>query len=96
MTSRRPVDIGPVASDVVVGISASDRTPYVVAALEAAAPAGALTSALVNNLESELSRLADLTVEVPTGRAGTDRKGAGLVKEMEAPPAAAATPGDPL
>lgn len=40
---------GVVAADVVVGISASGRTPYVLGGLAAASAAGALTIAIVNN-----------------------------------------------
>lgn len=83
---RRDVgEVDLVAADVVVGISASGRTPYVVAALEAAAAAGALTIALANNPGSALSRLADLTVEVPTGPevvAGSTRLKAGTAQKL--------------
>jgi N-acetylmuramic acid 6-phosphate etherase len=53
--------------DVVVGISASGRTPYVLAALEAARDAGAPTVAIVNNRGSLAATVADLTIELDTG-----------------------------
>ncbi|MDX6277903.1 MAG: N-acetylmuramic acid 6-phosphate etherase, partial [Nocardioidaceae bacterium] len=53
--------------DVVVGLSASGRTPYVVAALEHARRQGALTIAVVCNPGSEMCRVADLPIEVVVG-----------------------------
>ncbi len=74
----------PSADDLVVGISASGRTPYVLAALETARAAGAATVAVVNNPASPMAALADVTVEVLTGpetlsgstrlKAGTSQK----------------------
>lgn len=48
--------------DVVVGISASGRTPYVVAAVKKAKERGAKVVALVNNPISALSSYADVTI----------------------------------
>jgi hypothetical protein len=55
------------AADAVVGVSASGRTPYTVAALEAAAGAGALTVALTAVEESELARGVDHELAVVVG-----------------------------
>ena len=53
--------------DLVVGISASGRTPYVLAALEAARAAGCGTVAVVNNPGSPAAAVADVAVELLTG-----------------------------
>lgn len=77
--------LGPGTDDVVVGITASGRTPYVVAAVETAAEAGALTVAVTNNTGSELSRRAELAIEVPTGPevlAGSTRLKAGTAQKL--------------
>src|SRR6476620_2417649 len=55
------------AADAVVGVSASGRTPFVLAALEAAAEAGALTVALTAVEESYLARGADHELAVVVG-----------------------------
>lgn len=55
------------ATDVVVGISASGRTPYVLGAVKAAHEAGAATVAVVNNPASPLAAAADHAIEVLTG-----------------------------
>jgi N-acetylmuramic acid 6-phosphate etherase len=73
------------ASDAVVGISASGRTPYVLGALQAAAEAGALTIALVSVPESELGELADREIEVVVGPefiAGSTRLKAGTAQKL--------------
>ena len=71
--------------DVVVGVSASGRTPYVAGALEAAAEGGARTVALVCASDSELSRLADYTIAVIVGPefiAGSTRLKAGTAQKL--------------
>ena len=71
--------------DVVVGVSASGRTPYVAGALEAAAEGGARTVALVCAADSELSRLADYTIAVIVGPefiAGSTRLKAGTAQKL--------------
>lgn len=55
------------ASDSVVGISASGRTPYVVAGLRYARSQGALAVALASNRNSEIGAVADIAIEVVTG-----------------------------
>jgi N-acetylmuramic acid 6-phosphate etherase len=59
--------LAPGAKDVVVGIAASGRTPYVLGALRAARDAGALTVAVVCNAGSPVAAAAELPVEVATG-----------------------------
>ena len=75
--------VGP--EDAVVGISASGRTPYVLAATRAAREAGALTVALVCARGSELGAAADLEVVIPVGAeviAGSTRMKAGTAQKL--------------
>ncbi len=72
------------ASDVVVGIAVSGRTPYVIGALEHAKALGARTVALTCNPDSPIARMADISIaplvgpEVITGstrlKSGTAQK----------------------
>jgi N-acetylmuramic acid 6-phosphate etherase len=55
------------AADVVVGITASGRTPYVAGALSTARAAGALTVLISSNPEAPLRSLADYVVVADTG-----------------------------
>jgi N-acetylmuramic acid 6-phosphate etherase len=71
--------------DVVVGISASGRTPYVVAALEAAATAGAATACVVSVPESELEVVVEHPIVVVVGPeflAGSTRLKAGTAQKL--------------
>ncbi len=73
------------ASDVVLGIAASGRTPYVLAGLAHARTRGALTAALVNNPHSPAAACADLAVEILTGPelvAGSTRMAAGTTQKI--------------
>lgn len=83
---RRAVEELAVApADAVVGISASGRTPYVLAALGAAAEAGALTVALTAVEGSELARQADHDLAVVVGPefvAGSTRLKAGTAQKL--------------
>jgi N-acetylmuramic acid 6-phosphate etherase len=54
-------------ADVVVGITASGRTEYVLAALDAARRHGARTVAVVNNAGSPARGRAEVTIELLTG-----------------------------
>lgn len=53
--------------DVVIGIAASGRTPYVIGALDYAASLGATTVALACNLDSEIGKHAAIAIEVNAG-----------------------------
>ncbi|MEH7222308.1 N-acetylmuramic acid 6-phosphate etherase [Bacillus sp. JJ1566] len=53
--------------DVVVGIAASGRTPYVVGALQYAKQIGAKTISLSSNQDSMISKYSDVAIEVATG-----------------------------
>jgi N-acetylmuramic acid 6-phosphate etherase len=71
--------------DVVVGVSASGRTPYVVAALEAAAAAGATTACVVSVEGSQLEAEAALPIIVAVGPeflAGSTRLKAGSAQKL--------------
>jgi N-acetylmuramic acid 6-phosphate etherase len=73
-------------SDVVVGISASRRTPFVLAALQEARRQGAWTAFLVcNAVDGDPSDLADHVVQVVTGPeavTGSTRMKAALAQKM--------------
>ena len=53
--------------DVVIGIAASGRTPYVLGAMKYAQELGAKTISLTSNEHSEISKYADVKIEVVTG-----------------------------
>jgi len=75
----------PTKKDVVVGIAASGRTPYTVAALEYARRCGATTVALTGNSGSPLERAADIAIVVRVGPevvAGSSRMKAGTAQKM--------------
>ena len=71
--------------DVVVGISASGRTPYTVAALRYARSHGATTVAVTNNRGSWLERVAEIGIVAEVGSevvAGSTRMKAGTAQKM--------------
>ncbi len=73
------------ARDVVVGIAASGRTPYVVGALQQARSVGAATIALVNALPSPIAQLADIVIAPVTGPeivSGSTRLKAGTAQKL--------------
>lgn len=55
------------SNDIVVGIAASGRTPYVIGALEYANKIGATTATISCNKNSEISKYATYSVEVDAG-----------------------------
>ncbi|WP_290140453.1 N-acetylmuramic acid 6-phosphate etherase [uncultured Dubosiella sp.] len=55
------------ANDVVIGLAASGRTPYVMGALEYAREIGASVAAVVCNENSPIARMCPLTVEAVPG-----------------------------
>jgi N-acetylmuramic acid 6-phosphate etherase len=72
-------------ADAVVGISASGRTPYVLAALQAARQEGALTVGLSCNARSPLGAAADIPIEIEAGPefvTGSTRLKAGTVQKL--------------
>ncbi len=79
----RNLHVGP--NDVVIGISASGRTPYVLGAVEVARDAGALTIGVVNNRGSALASICDVAVEALTGPeiiSGSTRLKAGTAQKL--------------
>ncbi len=73
------------ADDVVVAVSASGRTPYVLGALELSREVGALTVGVVNNRGSVLAGMCDVAIEVPTGPeivSGSTRLKAGTAQKL--------------
>src|SRR3954469_3996146 len=83
---RRDVQAAGVgATDAVVAVSASGRTPYVLGSIEAAASAGAATAAIVCVPDSELARLVDFEIPVVVGPellAGSTRLKAGTAQKL--------------
>jgi N-acetylmuramic acid 6-phosphate etherase len=75
----------PGKKDVVVGLAASGRTPYTVAALEFARTRGSRTVAVTCNPESPLEKIADIAIVVPVGPevvTGSTRMKAGTAQKM--------------
>jgi N-acetylmuramic acid 6-phosphate etherase len=71
-------------ADVVIGVAASGRTPYTVAAIERARAAGALTIAIANNPATILIDAADHAIVAVTGSevlAGSTRMKAGTAQK---------------
>jgi N-acetylmuramic acid 6-phosphate etherase len=77
------LDVG--ARDVVLGVSASGRTPYTLGALERANAAGALTIGFACVRDSELARAAGSAIEVDVGPeviSGSTRMKAGTAQKF--------------
>ena len=75
----------PGRKDVIVGITASGRTPFTVAAVQYARSRGAKTIALTCNRNSPLEKAADLAIVVEVGPevvAGSSRMKAGSAQKM--------------
>jgi N-acetylmuramic acid 6-phosphate etherase len=80
MARRRPT-----RKDIVVGISASGRTPYVVAAVAYARARGAHTAAVTCNQDSPLAAAADTAIVADVGAetiSGSTRMKAGTAQKM--------------
>jgi N-acetylmuramic acid 6-phosphate etherase len=74
-----------IAADTVVGISASGRTPYAIAAVEHAREQGALTIGLACNADSALTAAADHGIEIVVGPellTGSTRLKAGTAQKL--------------
>ncbi len=75
----------PTRKDVVIGVSASGRTPYVVGAIEYARARGAKTAAITCNPNSDLSQVADITICAEVGPevlSGSTRMKASTAQKM--------------
>ena len=76
---------GVTAADVVVGIAASGRTPYVLGALDVARATGAATIGLACNAPAPLLEAADIAIGVVTGPevvSGSTRLKAGTAQKL--------------
>lgn len=77
--------LGLVKEDVVVGISASGRTPYVVAGLSYAKEVGCYTGSISNSPNAVISNVADIGIEAITGPevvTGSTRMKAGTAQKL--------------
>ncbi|HKM43756.1 MAG TPA: N-acetylmuramic acid 6-phosphate etherase [Limnochordia bacterium] len=75
----------PTSKDALVGISASGRTPYVLAALRRSKEMGLVTVGLTCNGDSDFSRIADVTIAAVVGPevvTGSTRMKAGTAQKM--------------
>ena len=75
----------PTKRDVIVGLAASGRTPFTIAAIEWAKSAGARTIAVTCNRDSPLEKAAELAIVVETGPevvTGSTRMKAGTAEKM--------------
>ena len=73
------------AKDIVVGISASGTTPFVLSALRHCLAAGVTTGCIVNNPQSPIAQAADFPVEIITGPefvTGSTRMKAGTAQKL--------------
>ncbi len=73
------------AKDIVVGISASGTTPFVLSALRHCLAAGVTTGCIVNNPQSPIAQAADYPVEIITGPefvTGSTRMKAGTAQKL--------------
>jgi N-acetylmuramic acid 6-phosphate etherase len=77
--------LGLTLNDAVVGLTASGRTPYVIAAVRYASEAGCATVGISNSADAELSGVARVSIEVVTGPAvltGSTRLKAGTAEKL--------------
>ena len=77
--------VQPTTNDVVLGIAASGRTPYVLGALQAARAAGALTIGIANNPGSAVAGEAEIGITLATGPeviSGSTRLKAGTAQKI--------------
>lgn len=77
--------IKPTSSDVVIGLAASGRTPYVIGALRYAKEVNAKTVAISSNKDAEISKETDCAIELLTGAevlTGSTRLKAGTAEKM--------------
>lgn len=73
------------ANDVVVGIAASGRTPYVIGAIEYAKSIGCKTGSISTSANSEIGKIADFPIEAVTGAepiTGSTRMKSGTAQKL--------------
>ena len=79
------VNINLTKNDVVIGLAASGRTPYVLGAIEYANSVGAVTGSITCSKNSKLSKISQYSIEVPVGAeivTGSTRMKAGTAQKM--------------
>jgi N-acetylmuramic acid 6-phosphate etherase len=73
------------ANDVVVGITASGSTPYVLGAIDYARRKGAATAGITSNPNTPITQMAEITIVTPTGPeaiTGSTRMKAGTAQKL--------------
>lgn len=79
------INLKPNKNDVVIGIAASGRTPYVIGVLEAAKEAGCVTGCIVTSKNSMIASMVDYPIEAITGAepiTGSTRMKSGTAQKM--------------
>ncbi len=79
------ININFTENDVVIGLAASGRTPYVLGAIEYANSIGAITGSITCSKNSDLSKVSQYPIEVPVGAeivTGSTRMKAGTAQKM--------------
>ena len=79
------IAVQPTPNDVVLGIAASGRTPYVLGALRSARATGALTIGMANNPDSAVAHAAEIGITLDTGAeviSGSTRLKAGTAQKI--------------
>ena len=79
------ININLTENDVVIGLAASGRTPYVLGAIEYANGIGAITGSITCSKSSDLSKVSQYPIEVPVGAeivTGSTRMKAGTAQKM--------------
>lgn len=73
------------SKDVLVGIAASGRTPYVIGGLEYAKQCGATTVSIASNLNSDMAQIAEIAIDTVVGPevlTGSSRLKSGSAQKM--------------
>ena len=79
------IDLQLTKNDMVIGIAASGRTPYVIGALDYAKSIGAHTGSLACNMNAEISQHAEFPIEVDCGAeflTGSSRLKSGTAQKL--------------
>lgn len=79
------IDVKLTKEDIVVGIAASGRTPFVIGGLEYAKELGCITAAIACNKGSVIGQIADIAIEAQAGPevlTGSTRLKAGTTQKM--------------
>ena len=83
--SKGKLFLKPNKNDVVIGIAASGRTPYVIGVIEAAKEAGCATGCIVTSKDSKIAKMVDYPIEAITGAepiTGSTRMKSGTAQKM--------------